>query len=136
MTELRLRELRGKDVFTVLNIVKKMDILNEIKDIINTSIKDEALSSALELSEKELQKEIANAELGAVITEKALEFVINKVPKAEHEINAFLGELTETDEQTIADLSLKEYVQLLKDFFGHPDLKELLGSVSQLLQSK
>lgn len=126
---LTLRELRGDDVFVVLELVNKLDLIDPVQSLLSGKKKQEIIES-LKLNEEE---KVGEKEIGFEILLEISKLAIKRIPKAKKDINIFLAELAETNVEEIETLPLKVYVGLLKDFFRHPDLKELYKSLSELI---
>ncbi|WP_208560638.1 hypothetical protein [Marinilactibacillus kalidii] len=126
---LTLRELRGDDVFVVLELVNKLDLIDPVQSLLSGQKKQEILDSLKSNGEDKVE----NREVGFEILLEISKLAIKRIPKAKKDINVFLAELTGTTVEEIETLPLKRYVGLLKDFFKHPDLKELYKSLSELI---
>lgn len=147
--ELRMRELKGDDLFTMLNIIGQLEIEDEFKELFETNIKDEVDQKVIELKDRqkkqpskkeeeslalkklEADKERAlrSSHFGAKIITK----VIRNANKLRDEINPFLAELTDTDVKTIKNLSLVEYAGLIKQFTKKEELKDFFSSIATLV---
>ena len=124
---MELRDLKATDVWTVLKILNKANITEDIQRL----IKDGDLSS-LTVSEDDATEKNAT-QIGMAIVGELGTVVIDKLPLAEKEVNAFLADLAGVKTSEIEALGIKEYFELIKSFFKHPDLADLLASVSQSL---
>lgn len=147
--QLTMRELKGDDLFTMLNIVGQLEIEDEFKALFETNINEEADKKIVELKdhskkkatkkevtdlelhrlEKERENALRSAEFGAKILSK----FIRNANKLRDEINPFLAELTDTDVKTIKQLSLLEYTGLIKGFIQKEELKDFFSSIATLL---
>lgn len=147
--QLTMRELKGDDLFTMLNIVGQLEIEDEFKALFETNISEEADKKIVELNDfkkkeptkqgeadlrvkqLEAQKEQAlrSAEFGAKIVAK----FIRNANKLRDEINPFLAELTDVDVKTIRQLSLMEYTGLIKGFIKKEELKDFFSSIATLM---
>lgn len=124
---MELRDLKATDVWTVLKILNKANITEDIQRL----IKDGDLSS-LNVSEDDATEKNAT-QIGMAIVGELGTVVIDKLPLAEKEVNAFLADLAGVKTSEIEALGIKEYFNLIQSFFKHPDLVDLLASVSQSL---
>ena len=147
--QLTMRELKGDDLFTMLNIVGQLEIEDEFKALFETNINEEANRKIVELKDhskkkatkkeiedlelKQLQQQkesaLRSAEFGAKIISK----FIRNANKLRDEINPFLADLTDTDVKTIKQLSLLEYTGLIKAFVQKEELKDFFSSIATLL---
>lgn len=125
---MELRDLKATDVWTVLKILNKANITEDISRL----IKDGDLSS-LTVSEDDATEKNAT-QIGMAIVGELGTVVIDKLPLAEKEVNAFLADLAGVKTSEIEALGIKEYFNLIKSFFKHADLADLLASVSQSLE--
>lgn len=125
---LKLRELKGNDIFSVLRLVNTLKLTEPLKELISGNMKDKIIQS---LSTEE---DVNTDSVGFEFAIHLAELVIQNLPNAQDEVNDFLADLTETDKKTVEELPLKEYVGLIKDFFTHSDLGELVESLSSLLK--
>lgn len=128
---LKLRRLRGDDVFPVLDLINKLELIDPISQLAQGELRKEFLDGTDEKSQEQI-----NLDVGIGIAIKFSKIAVRNIPKARDEINEFLADLTETDVKTITELPIKEYIGLVKDFFTHDDLRELLESVLQLSKSE
>lgn len=144
-----MRELRGDDLFTMLSIIGNLEIEDEIKELIETNIEADAEKKVINLQDKKdkkpTKKEAEKLELDKIQQEKAdalrssqfgadlIAKLIRNANKLKDDINPFLAELTETDEKTIRELPLTEYIGLIKAFFEKEDLKDFFSSIASLL---
>lgn len=127
MTEkLELRPLYGSDIFTVMNLVNKLDLIDPIKELLTGEMRDQIIKG---LTEKE-QNEVDVQTIGFEMVVQISDLAVRQIPKAQDDINGFLADLTSTDIETIQKLPIAEYMRLIRDFFGHKDLKGLLGSLA------
>lgn len=144
-----MRELKGDDLFTMLNIVGQLEIEEEFKALFETNITEEADKKIIELTDHkkkeptkkeesdlkvkqlEIQKEQAlrSAEFGAKILSK----FIRNANKLRDEINPFLADLTDVEVKTIKQLSLLEYTSLIKQFIKKEELQDFFSSIATLV---
>ena len=116
MTEqLKLRELQGDDLFTLLGIFAKLEIQDDIVEIFNGV--DTSDLSVIEARGRSLMSSLISKLLKNITTVKV-------------ELNNFLGELTGTTGEEIGQLNLVTYGKLVKDFIGKPELKDFFQSLS------
>lgn len=147
--QLTMRELKGDDLFTMLNIVGQLEIEDEFKALFETNINEEANKKIVELKDhskkkatkkeiedlevKQLQQQKENALRSAEFGAKIISKFIRNANKLRDEINPFLADLTDTDVKTIKQLSLLEYTGLIKGFIQKEELKDFFSSIATLL---
>ena len=125
--KLTLRPLRGDDVFAVFELVDKLELIEPLTDLVKGNLRE----TFLELANDEKDGQDADVAVGMEIVLKLSKIAVRNVPKARAEINDLLGDLTGTDAQTVANLPIKEYFELVTAFFKHNDLRELLQPLLQ-----
>lgn len=146
---MEMRELRGDDLFTMLSIIGKLDIEEEVKSLIEVNIEDDAEQKIIDLKDhktkKPTKKEAEELEIKKIEAEKqsalrATQFgadmivkLVKSAGQLKDEINPFLADLTDTDEKTIKELPLKDYMKLLTDFFKKDELKDFFSSLATLI---
>ena len=116
--KLEMRELRGDDVFTLLEIFGKLDIQDEIVEAFN----------GVDTSEVTDKKVIA--ERGKALMTNLVSKLLKNVTVIKTELNSFLGELTGTSAEEVGALGIASYFGLIKDFAKKPELKEFFSSLS------
>lgn len=147
--ELKMRELKGDDLFTMLNIVGQLEIEEEFKTLFETNITEDVDKKIIELKDhskkkatkkevedlqvKQLQQQKENALRSAEFGAKIISKFIRNANKLRDEINPFLADLTDTDVKTIKQLSLLEYTGLIKAFIQKEELKDFFSSIATLL---
>lgn len=100
-----MRELKGKDIFTFSKILKKMDLKLEKQEDMQAVMID--------------------------IMKKAVE----NINLAEVEVNSFLADLENKSVEEIENLSLKEYIDLLKEFKNKEEIASFFTSAEQTKQN-
>lgn len=127
MSKLTLRPLRGDDIFAVFDLVDKLELIEPLTDLVKGNLRQ----TFLEVANSENNEQDPDVAVGMEIVLQLSKIAVRNVPKARTEINDLLGDLTGTDAQTVANLPIKEYLDLVTDFFKHNDLRELLQPVLQ-----
>lgn len=127
MSKLTLRPLRGDDIFAVFDLVDKLELIEPLTDLVKGNLRQ----TFLEVANSENNEKDQDVAVGMEIVLQLSKIAVRNVPKARTEINDLLGDLTGTDAQTVANLPIKEYIDLVTDFFKHNDLLELLQPVLQ-----
>lgn len=141
MTEkLTMRELNGGDIFTMLGILGKLDIKEEVVQLLERQYGSD--SSAIALNDHKSKKPTkAEAAAQAQALEKRgmrlladIGFaILRHVGDAKGEINAFLADLTGTSRKEIEGLSMVDYTRLLVDFGKKAELKDFFQSIASVL---
>lgn len=90
-----MRNLLAKDISAFTKIIAKMELKESIKSIFDN---------------KEKEK-------GAIVSE-IIYAVIENYPKAENELFAFLANLQGTTKETIEEMPLNEFIDLIKELFS------------------
>ena len=138
--KLKMRELNGGDIFTMLSIIGKLDIKEEVvslierqhstgKDVIELADhkKKKLTKKEQEVAETEYQKR------GMVLVTDIGFAILRHVNDAKADINKFLADLTGTSQKEIESLSMLDYSKLLIDFGKKAELKDFFQSIASLL---
>lgn len=136
---MELRELRGDDMFSMLSIIGKLDIKDDLVELFEKQQeKDSKLlghsSKKPTKAEKEKQEK-ALEKRGMQMIAGLIQTILANINKAKLDINTFLADLTNTSIQEIQELNFVDYTQLLVKFFKKPELKDFLTSISSILGS-
>ena len=138
--KLKMRELNGGDIFTMLSIIGKLDIKEEVVGLIERQYGTEKDVIALaDHKKKKLTKkeqEVAETEYqkrGMVLVTDIGFAILRHVNDAKSDINKFLADLTGTSQKEIESLSMLEYSKLLIDFGKKAELKDFFQSIASLL---
>ena len=138
--KLEMRELNGGDIFTMLSIIGKLDIKEEVVGLIerqHSTGKDVIVLA--DYKKKKLTKkeqEVASTEYqkrGMVLVTDIGFAILRHVNDAKADINKFLADLTGTSQKEIESLSMLEYSKLLIDFGKKAELKDFFQSIASLL---
>lgn len=137
---LKMRELRGSDTFKVLTLINKLGVTDLVKKVFTGDSMDELVALKGHLDKKPTKKEQeaiqkATEGEGLDLIIELVEVATNKLPLIEQDLNKFLGELTDTDADTIGNLPIGDYFGLIKEFFAKEELKSFLSSISSLMKS-
>lgn len=116
MTEqLKMRELRGDDLFTLLEIFAKLEIQDDIVEMFKgVDTEDMGVIEAR----------------GMALMTTLVSKLLKNISVVKVELNSFLGELTEKTAEEIGNLGLVSYGKLVKDFATKPELKDFFRSLS------
>lgn len=136
MTQLEMRELRGDDLFTVLGIIGKLDIKDELVNMFGG--KDaEKIVKLNDHKGKKVDEAKKKAEMAKLIDNRGMTIVagiaqnaLMNMGKVKGDINGLLADLCGVKVSEIQSLSL---TALLLQFFKKPELKDFFGSISSLL---
>ncbi|WP_218944395.1 hypothetical protein [Bacillus cereus] len=114
---MELRELRGDDLFALLAIFGKLDIVDEIVDIF------QGIDTA-DLTAEEIEKR------GKKVIGDLLGKLLKNIGMIKVELNTLLADLTGTTVKEVGALSLAAYTKLIKDFISKPEFKDFLSSIA------
>ena len=138
--KLEMRELNGGDIFTMLSIIGKLDIKEEVVGLIERQYGTEKDVIALaDHKKKKLTKkeqDVAETEYqkrGMVLVTDIGFAILRHVNDAKADINKFLADLTGTNQKEIESLSMLDYSKLLIDFGKKAELKDFFQSIASLL---
>jgi hypothetical protein len=126
---LKIRELRGDDLFPLLAIIGKLDIKDEVLAIISRNIDSDVVDTKKTTKATQEARTLAAQKRGAESTASLILKALQGIGSVRNDINSFLADLTETDVATIKQLKLKEYVALITQLFTHPDIKDFFSSL-------
>ncbi|MCS9992356.1 hypothetical protein EFL69_04470 [Weissella confusa] len=118
---IEMRELRGDDLFTMLNIVSKLGIKDEF-----VTLFDEAANEA---KEGQLDQNI----MGMKVMTSIVQAVLANLGTVKNELNGLLGDVAGMTAQEVSDLSFTDYTKLVMDFFKKPELTDFFKSIASLL---
>ena len=136
---MELRELRGDDMFSMLSIIGKLDIKDDLVELFEKQQEKDGkmlghLSKKPTKAEKEKQDKMLEKR-GMQMIAGLIQTILANINKAKSDINTFLADLTNTSIQEIQELNFVDYTQLLVKFFKKPELKDFLTSISSILGS-
>ena len=136
---MELRELRGDDMFSMLSIIGKLDIKDDLVELFEKQQDKDShllghLSKKPTKAEKEKQEKMLEKR-GMQMIAGLIQTILANINKAKLDINTFLADLTNTSIQEIQALNFVDYTQLLVKFFNKPELKDFLTSISSILGS-
>lgn len=119
MAKLKLRKLKSKDLFMLTRFFRKIGVEEIIAEFTSKTDVDAEDGDAVE-------------HRGAGIITKVATLVFDNIDKLESEVNALLADLTETDEETIQNLDLVEYGELITGLVQKEELKSFFSSFMSL----
>ena len=142
---LEMRELRGDDLFVLLNIIGKVGIEEELVALFEgtTAPLDPKKVEAIK-KENKGDEEAIKAELdklmnkllerrGMEVSAKLIMKVFRNIELAKNEINQMLANVCNVDIKTIKELGLKDYTEQVIAFFKKPELVDFIRSLVSLL---
>lgn len=139
MTQLQMRELRGDDLFTVLGIIGKLDIKDELVNMFGgddankiVKLNDHKGKKADEAKQKAEMAKLVETRGMAIMAGIAQKALMN-ISKVKGDINGLLADLCGVKVADIQALSLSAYTALFLQFFKKPELKDFFVSISSLL---
>jgi len=119
---MEIRNLRGDDVFTVLSILGKLELKDELVKVFN-----EFSGEDKKLTEAQIQKR------GMNVMASLLQQVLRNIMVVKEDINSLLSDLTEKDIEEIKNLGAAEYTKLVIQLFKNPEIKEVFTSAASLM---
>lgn len=138
--KLEMRELNGGDIFTMLGIIGKLDIKEEVVSLIERQYgNDKDVISLSDHKKKKLTKKeqeaanLAYQKRGMALVTDIGFAILRHVNDAKADINKFLADLTDTSQKEIESLSMIDYTKLLVDFGKKAELKDFFQSIASLL---
>lgn len=138
--KLEMRELNGGDIFTMLSIIGKLDIKEEVVALIERQYGTEkdviALADHKKKKPTKKEQEVASTEYqkrGMVLVTDIGFAILRHVNDAKADINRFLADLTGASQKEIESLSMLDYSKLLIDFGKKAELKDFFQSIASLL---
>ena len=135
-----MRELNGGDIFTMLSIIGKLDIKEEVVSLIERQQStgkdvialDDHKKKKLTKKEQEVT-EIEYQKRGMALVTDIGFAILRHVNDAKADINKFLADLTGASQKEIESLSMLDYSKLLIDFGKKAELKDFFQSIASLL---
>lgn len=157
--KIEVRELRGDDIFPLLDILSKIDITDEVVEMmqgstlnlpslpildINIVIKNENGDKLSKVEEKKFQE--FNLEYKNVLKERSdlieergkeniailLRKLLANIQIVKPEVNEFLGSMCNISGKEAGQLSLPKYINLIMSVFNSPEIMEVFSLAAQL----
>ena len=119
MAKLKLRKLKSKDLFMLTRFFRKIGVEKIIEEFTSKTDVDASDDDAVE-------------NRGAGIITKVATLVFDNLDTLESEANTLLADLTETDEETIQNIDLVEYGELITGLLQKEELKHFFSSFKSL----
>lgn len=146
-----LRPLKGDDIFTLANILKKLDLATDLVEKYKKGI-DESTEQSIHLiqtqdhkpkkdtRQEQLDKIIADLKAQAQNEKFSAEFmgilfekIISNLAKVKPELNAFLSDVASVN---ASELGLIDYATLIKAVFFSQDFKEFFQFIPTILTAE
>ena len=130
MDKITMRPLMADDIFQVLALIEKLDLVDTLKDLFKGELRDKIISNYKKdeknkNDKKEKSEQLINESVGFDIMVELGGLAVRRIPMAKQEINDLLASLTGKTAEEIGQLPIAIYIGLVKDFFTHNDFKEL-----------
>lgn len=134
MKELKMRELRGDDLFPLIHIIGKLDITDDFVELLSGQERIE-IAGLAEMTDEERKaalEPIIEAR-GVKIMARLLKKIMLNLSLVKDELNAFLAELSGSTPQAISELGIVDKTELIKAFFKKPELLGFLKSIASFM---
>lgn len=157
--KLNIREMRGDDIFPLLNILSIIDITDEVVEMmqgnsvdlppfpildINIAVKVESGDVLSKVEQKSYEK--FNSEYNKTMESRSqiiekrgkeniailLRKLLSNIQLVRKEVNEFLGSMCDLDHKEAAALPIAQYTSLIIEVFNRPELLEVFTSAAQL----
>ena len=141
-----MRELRGDDLFSLLNIVSKIGIQNELTSLFAENEQVISPETLKKLAKKHGENKKALEEEVKALLENALEQrgmrvmglvlskLIGNLSAAKNEINTLLADLCDVEMKQIRELKLMDYTELVLGVFKKPELKDFFTLLARSMR--
>ena len=137
-----MRELRGDDLFTILSILGKLDVKDDL-----IAAFDQGKQSSVQLPGAKLEKKKTKSELevekaqldkeaearGIRIVAAIVQRVLLNISVVKGDINSLLADLTSKTDQEIVKLGIVQYTGLVVGLFKKPEIREVFTLAASLL---
>lgn len=121
---MEMRELRGDDLFTVLSILGKLNV------------KDDLVAAYEQNAKESNNKKLTDAEVearGVRVMATVIQRVLLNISVVRDDINSLLADLTGKSTKEITELGIVEYTNLVIQLFKRPEFREVFTSAASLL---
>lgn len=126
-----LRELKGKDIFPAVTIIRKIGVKEFKSCFDNDNIRKMIAESTKE--GKKLDKS-AVVDIGIFAAFDALDIILANLPMCEDNLNGFLASLSGMEKTEILELPLGTYTEMIIDVVLQDGFKDFIKAVSKLLK--
>ncbi|SHH36091.1 hypothetical protein [Clostridium grantii] len=101
-----MRNIVTADLFTIAKIVKKMNVKQQLKQILFSNVEDikGKTDNEIILAKKEAQFEI-------------IMMIIENIDNAEQDLYAFLAKITEQKAKDIQNMEIDKFIELMQELF-------------------
>ncbi len=143
MSNIKLRELKSKDMFTMFGILSKMKFTDikekltpeRVKELVKTFDKAEEKSEEESSEEKTENKSEENITyLGFNIIFEITEIIIQNLPCCENEVYKLLADLSGMSIEEISELSMATFTEMIIDVIKKDEFKDFFKVVSGLFK--
>ena len=138
--KIEMRELTGGDIFTMLGILGKLDIKDEVVELLERQYGSDNSVISLQDHKKKKSTQAEQASQERAVEKRGMLLLVDigfailrHVGDAKQDINAFLADLTGLSVAEIGKLSMIAYTGLLIDFSKKAELKDFFQSIASLL---
>lgn len=115
------RELKTKDIFTMSKIIKKIGINIEVNTKIQTMIDGKLMETVVPKDSRQIGMEIIADMLG-------------NLSLAEQESNEFFASLCGIKPEEFAEMSITDFVEVIKDFQNIPGIADFFKKAESLTE--
>lgn len=117
--DLQIRRLKGRDVFTFLRILKKLNKDNSLRNLLK------------EINEKIVNDEMNKFELYGT---EIICILVENLDAVENDVYEFLGDIVGMKAEDFSNLDLVDLVQIIKNIIEKNDIKAFFDAVSKLIE--
>lgn len=132
--ELKMRELRGDDLFPLIHIIGKIDIVDDFIEMFSNR---ETINMDQFKDLSDVEKKVALDKLleerGYKVMGRILKKIMLNLMVVKDDLNAFLAELCGVQPTQIEELGLVEKTNLIKAFFKKPELLGFFKSIASFM---
>lgn len=134
MKDLKMRELRGDDLFPLIHIIGKLDITDDFVELLSGQEKIDVTGLAeMTPEERKAALEPIIEARGVKIMARLLKKIMLNLTSVKDELNAFLAEITGSSPKAISELGIVDKTELIKAFFKKPELLGFFKSIASFL---
>lgn len=123
--ELKMRDLRGDDLFPLIHIIGKIDITDDFVEMF-------AARETIKADNKEELERIIE-ERGYKVVARILKKIMLNLQVVKDDLNAFLADLCGVQTKQIEELGIIEKTELIKAFFKKPELLGFFKSIASFM---
>lgn len=123
-----LKRLQSRDVFPMLRILKNIGI-SEMKECFSSPAVVESISKA-----QASGGDFDISSVGVSVVFEIAGVIVDNIPKCEHDIYAFLSQLSGLQADDIANMDAVVFFEMIVDVIKKPEFKDFIKVVSRLLK--